>query len=99
MAAARHTPDADNLQILVDALVKECRFVTGGVSMQTLPQAPLPEGATPTRAYRRRRAPAACTRARASVLGPLSPFTATPHTSHPTSHIPPTASPSQPSMH
>lgn len=44
MRAAELKPDADNLQVLVNALVKSCRFVTGGVSMNTLPAASLPEG-------------------------------------------------------
>ncbi|KAL3933797.1 MAG: hypothetical protein SGPRY_000124 [Prymnesium sp.] len=43
MRAAELKPDADNLQVLVNALVKSCRFVTGGVSMNTLPAASLPE--------------------------------------------------------
>ncbi|KAL1514786.1 hypothetical protein AB1Y20_003872 [Prymnesium parvum] len=43
MAAAKLAPDAENLQVMVDALVKDVRFVTGGVSMGTLPTDPLPE--------------------------------------------------------
>lgn len=42
-AAAAQDADADGLQAMVDAIVRDCRFVKGGVSMATLPTAPLPE--------------------------------------------------------
>jgi len=36
-------PDAPSLEVVVQAMVKSCSFVTGGVSMQTLPNAVIPE--------------------------------------------------------
>ena len=43
MSLAGYKPDPDNLEALVQAMVKSCSFVTGGVSMDTLPAARLPE--------------------------------------------------------
>lgn len=42
-ATAGQDADADGLQAMVDALVRSCRFVKGGVSMDTLPTSALPE--------------------------------------------------------
>ena len=42
-ALARQEADAEGLQVLVDALVRDTRFVKGGVSMSTLPEEDYPE--------------------------------------------------------
>lgn len=43
MAASSIEPDAEAYQAMVNALVHQVTFVKGGVSMDTLPQLPLPE--------------------------------------------------------